>query len=504
MENKDENKVKFSEKISLNIRKKWLLNSTKTVLLVAILFAIYIALNLWITTLELPEIDVTENKIYTLSDTSKKAIETISQEVKIYAYGFEEDGQLIKLLKQYNEVNDKINYEILTEETNYQMVQENDLRNGYYVLIFESGNSKKIVDASTEFSSYDNITGQSIDTTEQTITNSILSLLIENKPKIYFTEGHGEFSISQDLNVLASYLQNESFEIQTINLATVASVPEDCAVLAIMSPASDLFEIERDMILNYINNGGNIYFSMDTLSETKETPNIKAVLSQYGVSFENGYIVELAEGKSFSKSPNVFIPQVSSTNPITADIYSDSRMWLAFAARLQFEPEETLQALQVEKEDLIYSSEESAYITDLTSDLSTALLTAEKGSSVIASIITKTLTTTGTDENSSEEAKKSVLVMSASGNFISDYKVPVEEFEQQPMSYLGSNKDFVINAMATLAEKENRITIRKDMASSTYTPTESQSKIVLAITFGVPTLIIIIGIIIWNHRKKRK
>ena len=64
--NNTKNKVKFSEKISLALKRKWLVNGTKTFLIVAILVVAYIALNLTIEQLDLPEIDVTENKIYTL------------------------------------------------------------------------------------------------------------------------------------------------------------------------------------------------------------------------------------------------------------------------------------------------------------------------------------------------------------------------------------------------------------------------------------------------------
>ena len=69
------NKVTLGERISLSFRKKWIVSGTITLLLVLILITGYIALNLWITELDLPEIDVTENQVYTLSDTSKKAIE---------------------------------------------------------------------------------------------------------------------------------------------------------------------------------------------------------------------------------------------------------------------------------------------------------------------------------------------------------------------------------------------------------------------------------------------
>ena len=183
---KNDNKVKLSERFILSLRRKWLVNGTKTFLIIAILVAAYIALNLWTNKLDLPELDVTENKIYTLSDASKKAIENINQDVKMYAYGFDENDSLIRLLKQYNKINPKITYEILTEENNYELIKENELQEGYHILIIESGDSKKVIDASYEFYTYDYTTFQEVDTTEQTITNSILALNAENKPKVYW------------------------------------------------------------------------------------------------------------------------------------------------------------------------------------------------------------------------------------------------------------------------------------------------------------------------------
>ena len=174
------NKVKLSEKLLLNLRRKWLVNGAKTFLIIAILIASYIALNLWTNKLDLPEFDITNNKIYTLSDASKKALENITEDVKIYAYGFDENDQLMKFLKQYNKANPKITYERLTEENNYQKIKENDLQEGYHIIIIESGDSKKVIDASYEFSTYDYTTFQQIDTTEQALTNSILFKSADN------------------------------------------------------------------------------------------------------------------------------------------------------------------------------------------------------------------------------------------------------------------------------------------------------------------------------------
>lgn len=500
MKEKDNNKVKLSEKISLKFRKKFLVNTTKTFLIIAILIAAYIALNLGISQVDLPKIDVTENKIYTLTDASKKAIENVNQDVLIYTYGFEEDSSLIDLLKQYNKANNKISYEILTEESNYELVKQYGLEEGYYEVIIKAGESQKIIDASSEFSTYDYTTYQSVDTTEQVLTNSILALNEENKPKIYFIEGHGEFTTEKDLGVLSAYLKNEAYEIETLNLVSTNQVPEDCDILAIMSPDQDFFESEVAAIKSYINKGGNIYFSMDTVSQEVSLPNIQSVLNEYGVSVQNGYILESGRN-AVSQYPYIFIPEVSSSHKITSDLYSDNGIiYLMYSARLKFVSDEELTNLGVEKEILLNSSENSSFITDLSSDISTAKSTAEVGKSDIAAVMTKTIKTDSAEENTEELASKMVIV--SSGSFITDYLSPLSE--TRPLSTIENNKDFVINSMAFLGDKGNTLTIRKDMASSTYMPTDVQNNIVLAIIFCVPLLIIIIGIVVWHNRKKRK
>lgn len=497
----NENKVKLSEKFSLALTRKWLVNGTKTFLIIAILIAAYICLNMWLQTQELPKLDVTENKIYTLTDASKKAIEKINQDVTIYVYGYNEKSTLFDLLKQYNKANEKIKYELLNEENNYEMVKEHDLKEDYVVLIIKSGESEKVINAATDFYSYDYTTYQRIDTTEQTLTNSILSLTEENKPKVYFVEGHQEFG-SNDTPTLRAYLTNEAFIVDNLNIATRNEIPADCDILAIMSPNTDILDSEAQLIKNYINNGGNVYFSMDVISQTIALPNIQSILDEYGVSVQNGYIVEFGENKSNGNFPHIFMPEVSSTNKITADIYTDSYMWLVYSARLQFKDEETLKNLNVTKETLLSSTEKSGFITDIEADMNTAVSNVKEfGSSEIASLVTKKIVTT--NENGEEQTKESKLVIAASGNFVSDYQISALS-SNYPLSYLGSNKDFVINAMSYLGDKENTITIRKDMANSTYTPTDVENRVVLTIIFAIPLIIILIGIIVWSYRQKRK
>ena len=498
---KNENKVKFSEKLAITFKRKWLVTKTKTFLIVAILFATYIAINLWASKTELPVFDATENKIYSLTDASKKAIEKIDQDVTMYVYGHVEEEPLIDLLNQYTKINEKIKYEIITEESNYDLIKEYGLQEGYTILIMKSGESKKIIDTSTDFVTYDYTTYQAVDTTEQTLTNSMLGLITENKPKVYFVQGHGEYDNTK-INWLTTQLNNEAYETSFVSLPTAGKVPDDCDILAIISPSSDLLELEAQYIKDYINKGGNIFFSMDVVAQDIKFPNLQSVLDLYGVTVKNGYALEYKLNRQLSETPYIFMPEVSSTHQITKDIYTDSSpntaIWLVYAAKLEYHADSVLKDLKVTKENLLKTSEETAFIKDLNVDLETAAKTAETGVVEIASILSKDVTTP-----EDKEEKKSELIIVSSASFISDYTVS-ELNQSYPLSWLGSNSDFVINSMAYLAGKDNILTIRKDFSTSTYTPTMIQNLIVIILVVGIPLLIILIGVIVWAYRKRRK
>ena len=518
MEDKEKTDIKFSEKFALKFRKIFIVSKLLTFLIVILLICAFVGLNVAVNKLDLPEIDVTANKIYTLSDSSKKALESINQDVKIYVFGIDESDSVVGLIKQYCEANDKISYEMLTKENNLDKVQEFELEDGYSIVVIESGGSKKIIDASSEFTSYDYSTYAEIDTTEQTITNSILSLSTENKPKVYFVEGHEEFSLSAsedgstkaELGVLKTYLENEAFEVETINLTSAGNVPEDCDVLAIMSPSNDFLENEAQYVIDYINKGGNIFITQDLVSQSASFPNLQKVLDLYGVNVKTGYALETSDNKTVSNYPYIFRPEISGTSEITSDISSDSYMWLAYAQKLEF-AEDKLEELNVKYEELLGTSDSAVFVTDLSSNVDSAAESAETGKCTVAALVTKTIsegTTDDTDEENSSEASDAIeskLVISANGRFMTDYVVS-ELSNQYPISYLGSNKDFGINTISYLADKENGLTIRKDMAGTSYafTATAEQNRIVLVVIFSVPIIIILVGIVIWRQRKKRK
>ena len=61
---------KIKEPLSLKIKKKWIKSKPTTILLILILITAFMALNLLTRNIDLAQIDVTENKVYSLTEKS--------------------------------------------------------------------------------------------------------------------------------------------------------------------------------------------------------------------------------------------------------------------------------------------------------------------------------------------------------------------------------------------------------------------------------------------------
>ena len=94
------------------------------------------------------------------------------------------------------------------------------------------------------------------------------------------------------------------------------------------------------------------------------------------------------------------------------------------------------------------------------------------------------------------------MLVISTGSFLTDYYVSEDSYVT--ISNVGRNRDFFINSISELTDRTNYLKIRKGMDSSTFEPTEEQNKIVLVISFLMPLVIIVIGVIVSRIRKRRK
>ena len=244
------------KKIINVIKQKWLKDTVLTTVLVAVIIAIFIAGNIYINKINTNPIDFTKEKLYTLSDESINQVKDIDQDVHIYFFGYE-DNKTVSLAKQYENANKKIKAEAIDINSRKDLAEKYGIDSNESIGIIVEGPTRYKVLTQNDFYTYDTTTYETIDISEQKLTNAIIDTTIAKKPHVYFLTGHDEYEISSYLATLNVYIQNEINEVSNLDLLQ-ADVPADCDTLVIPNPTKDFEEVETNKILDYINKGGKI------------------------------------------------------------------------------------------------------------------------------------------------------------------------------------------------------------------------------------------------------
>lgn len=481
------------------IKKKWLINGTRTFILIAIIVLAFIAINYGMQKLELTPIDLSQEKLYTLTDESKEKVKGISKDVNIYFVGYTDDDSTVDLAKQYKKANDKIKAEAVDATSRPDLVQKYGIESGTQGIIVECGEKSKVLTAN-DLVTYDTNTYETISIAEEKLTSSIMSVIADKIPKVYFLEGYSDFALTSNMNYLSIYLANEVNEIATLDLLTKGKVPDDCDTLIIPSPSKDFDDISTNAIIDYINSGKNILWLNSAITEEQNFPNVNKVLALFGVNpFQVGIIRETDDSKMLSESPDIIKPDVSYST-ITKDIAKSSGVLFINSTKINLVSDEELENLNVNKTELLNTSEKSYFRTNFNIQTNEKADGEENGTFLVGTELDKTISKA--DEESGKQAVVSKMIIFGENYFISDY--PVSQNSSMPVLQLADNKDLMLNSIAYLVEREEDITARKSTGTVTYTATEQEDTIIRAVIFTIPALIIIAGIVVWIVRRRRK
>ena len=493
---KQEKTNKFIE----TIKKKWLINGTKTILLVAIIIAFFIGVTVLMQKLDLTPIDLTEDKLFTLTDESKEQVKNIDKDINIYFVGYSEDDSTLDLAKQYTKVNEKIKIEAATATDRPDLAEKYGIETDSEGIIVESGEQYKVL-ASSDLYTYDHTTYESINVAEEKLTAAIKSVSVEEKPKVYFLSGYSSFSLTSGMQYLNMYLQNEVNEVSTLDILSEGKVPDDCNTLVIASPEKDFDDIATNAITDYINKGGNVLWLNAAIAQSKDDfANVNKILAMYGVNpFEVGIIRETDSSKMVSNSPDLIMPEIQHAD-VTNKLYDSEGVIFINATKINTVDDETLDALNVTKTELIKTSENAYFRTNFENSSNAAQEGEEQASFLVGAQFDKIISEE--NEETGEKEVKSKLSIYGENYFASDYQLTQSTYT--PMVVYRQNKDLVLNSIAYLSDREEDITVRKSTGSVTYTATEQENRIILAIITIVPVLIIVAGIVVWTKRRRKK
>ena len=314
--------------------------------MIAVAMAIVVVVNIIMG--EMPSswtsIDMTAEKLYSLTDQSMEYVKNMQEDVTIYVISAEDtqDATLQQTLQRFDDLSEHIAVEYVDPTINPMFhTQYTDSSISMNSLILVSDKRSKVVDynyiyaTSSEFDyntySY-NTTTTGYDGEGQ-ITSALDYVLSEDMPKVYMTEGHNEISISSNFKAA---LDKENVEYETINLMDYDTIPEDAACILINGAVTDFSTDDKDKVLAYLDRGGKVVLVLSYAEE--ELVNVEAIAAYMGLSIADGMVVEQNQ-ENYYRSPYYILPtQTSST--YTAGTYNNAYIFAPYVKGITIDNEE--------------------------------------------------------------------------------------------------------------------------------------------------------------------
>lgn len=262
------------------------------------------------------KIDMTGNKVFTLSEGSKEFLSNLEEEFEIYVLSDEtiyknglRTGVVNEILLQYKRLSKgKINLTYIDIYKNPGILskyQNDDLQE--HQLIVEGENGYMVVKRedlyTTKANTADPKARVSELTAERAITYALARLSTETLKKIYLLTGHGE----KYSDGVVKIIQSGAYKLDEISL-TNNHVPSDADLILINSPRVDFSIEEISRLDDFLQSFGNIILLCG--SETASLPNLDNYLKEWGVEFERNIIVD----------PTSYIGNVLQTVPKIVDV----------------------------------------------------------------------------------------------------------------------------------------------------------------------------------------
>ena len=223
--------------------------------------------------------DWTNNQRNTPSDATISLLQKITEPIHIRAFVRESDAALISetkhLVKKYQRFKANITLEFTDPTKEPDLIRELGLR-GDGELLLQLGERSEIALASTELN----------------LTNALYRLSRASERWILFLEGHNERSpygdTNYDYSAWTKMMKSKGLRVRGYNLASNPNIPTNTSVLVVADPQKDLLPGEINILLDYIDKGGNLLW----LIEPKELITLEPLAEALGIELISGMVVD--------------------------------------------------------------------------------------------------------------------------------------------------------------------------------------------------------------------
>lgn len=454
-------------------------------LVAAAMLAIVLGFN-YIISRHPAEVDLSANKINTLSDQTTDLLKKLSQDVDVVMFISSKrppNSEILKaedLLKKYSKYSSKFHFRIVDGDKN-PAEAKNFKVNEINTVVFQSGDNRAEI-LQRDYITYALMGRQPTPKFqgESAFTEALLKMTDTTRPVFYLTQGHGERDINNPqpdgYKDFKDHLDKQNYDVKPVTLITAEKIPDDATVLAILGPQRPFSPSETQLIGDYLKKGGKLILLVDPQVKCGLEP----LLKDYGIKLDNDVAVDTTQ--YYPPNPSNVVPIYGGSNIVAKLAGSNIFAVMPFMRSLQVTspvPTGVTQTL------ILKTTDKGWGLTDFKAKT----LNYRKGLDTQGPV---TLGMTCEWNNSDSPPKKGRLVVYGGSNFLTNN-----------MLLAPANSDLGINTFSWAAEKENRISIHPkedDIRVINMTNVGANIMFYLCVWI-IPFATLITGGVVWYRRR---
>jgi ABC-2 type transport system permease protein len=415
-----------------------------TLLAVAAL-AVVIGVNLVVD--QIPaKLDMTQERLYSLSDQTKKLLGGLSVDVTITTLGRpgSEDKLVKEVLDRMAMASRHIRLQTVDPETNpgwaKTYAKTGALREGSLVVAVSE----------TKFKTIDSYDLYNYQMNQQTYQQEVTSLAAEQRlvsalqfvtaakvVTVYVVKGYDAASLTD--YGLTSAVEGQNYAVKDLDLIAAGGVPADAGVVLLANPGLDLSAADAEHLRTYLAGGGRLMVLLDLSHLAERAPQLEELLGNYGLGVQRLLVIEGDANRFAYSRPFYLLPKYSYHDIVSPLSSADLPLLVPGAMALKV-LELKKRALTVDA--LLTTSENSwGKVNYSTAARVTKEAGDVEGPFTLAYAVTDPAQTTG--------ARDTKLVVVSSASFL----------QSSIQQVAVGNADFFLNSLSWLSEKKDEISV---------------------------------------------
>ena len=471
-----------------------------------VFIAIVVALNLLVSALtdRFPslDIDLTAQKVNSLSDQALEIAKNVDREVTIYLIGTQEGyeqnqiyssyvqrgmqySQVSSLVKRLVEANPLISMEYVDPDTNPEFISQYESDSLATGKVLVESDLRHTVLTVNDLFIINQETGSTINSKVDSALAGALELVnMDTVPVMSIITGHGEMLSTSNMAAFVDNMEQNNFQVGEVDILT-QEIPENTQVLMIATPTTDFSTEEIDKIRAYLDDetrDQQVTLLVSAYPSQGELPNLAAFLEEWGVQVGTGVVAETDSNYAAYDARGVLV--TASPLVLTSNTYSRLLSYYSAPITLTFEENNGISTTP------LWTTQDSAYV--ITADMTEEdAANPETGEQVVASLSSKDVEVNG------ETYARNVVVFGSSDLFTDNF-MGTSAFEDSTYmnDLLLDLTDTDASAVVTVEEEEVE-TMQLDVSASTGTV----SLLGILFTGGIPVVILLVGLGIYLKRR---